>query len=290
VVLCNTGPYTVTLPVASSNTGKVYYIKNIDSDGDDIIVDGNASETIDAALTFILDPFKHAVRIVSDGTNWHVLEESGQIINTSSFNQFNCDGSIFTWSNVTNSTTGKIWMDRNLGAKQVATSSTDADSYGDSYQWGRAKDGHQCRTLQNTTTTLSKDNTPGHDKFYKSSSSTNFNWRSPSNIGLWQGINGINNPCPSGYRLPTETELNNERLTWTNQDYRGAFASVLKLPSAGFRDFDASNYIAYYDGAYWSSTVTSGNVRYLYFYVGTNSASIRNASPGFGFSVRCIKD
>ena len=44
-------------------------------------------------------------------------------------------------SEVTNSTTGAIWMDRNLGASQVATSSTDAASYGDLYQWGRAADG-----------------------------------------------------------------------------------------------------------------------------------------------------
>lgn len=39
--------------------------------------------------------------------------------------------------------TGLIWMDKNLGASQVATSSTDAASYGDLYQWGRAAEGHQ---------------------------------------------------------------------------------------------------------------------------------------------------
>jgi hypothetical protein len=32
------------------------------------------------------------------------------------------------------STTGKIWMDRNLGASEVANSTTDAASYGDLYQ------------------------------------------------------------------------------------------------------------------------------------------------------------
>ncbi|MCX8486231.1 MAG: hypothetical protein ORN53_03470, partial [Crocinitomicaceae bacterium] len=37
--------------------------------------------------------------------------------------------------------TAKVWMDRNLGASQVATSSNDAASYGDLYQWGRATDG-----------------------------------------------------------------------------------------------------------------------------------------------------
>jgi hypothetical protein len=32
-----------------------------------------------------------------------------------------------------------IWLDRNLGAKQVATSSTDTDAYGAYYQFGAAK-------------------------------------------------------------------------------------------------------------------------------------------------------
>jgi len=79
-------------------------------------------------------------------------------------------GSVFCASgptaivDVTNPTTGKIWMDRNLGATQVATSSTDAASYGDLYQWGRRSDGHQCRTSA-TTATLSSTDTPAHGNF-----------------------------------------------------------------------------------------------------------------------------
>jgi len=38
------------------------------------------------------------------------------------------------------SKTGRVWMDRNLGASQVATSSTDPLSLGDLYQWGRGTD------------------------------------------------------------------------------------------------------------------------------------------------------
>jgi hypothetical protein len=48
--------------------------------------------------------------------------------------------------------TGKVWLDRNLGARQVCTSSTDAACYGDLYQWGRAKDGHESRTSGTTET------------------------------------------------------------------------------------------------------------------------------------------
>jgi len=97
--------------------------------------------------------------------------------------------------------TGQVWMDRNLGASQVATSSMDANSYGDLYQWGRDTDGHQIRT-SGTNTTLSDTDTPGHGNFILVASSP-YNWRSTQNNDLWQGINGINNPCPSGYRLIT---------------------------------------------------------------------------------------
>ena len=279
VVLCNTGPYTVTLPAAGSNTGKVYYIKNIDAEGDDITIDGNASETIDGGLTFLLDPYKHAVRIVSDGASWHVLEEAGQLSNNNnSFTPINCNGTIFTWNNVTSST-GKVWMDRNLGAGQVATSMYDANAYGDLYQWGRAKDGHQCRTSP-TTTILSKDNTPGHGKFIIST-----NWRSPTNDNLWQGVNGINNPCPSGYRLPTMAEWNAESATWSNTGLDGAFASILKLTGGGHRRA--------YDGACGHCNSVGWNWSSVYNQrISLWGSDHDMNSPGIsaGRSVRCIMD
>jgi hypothetical protein len=43
------------------------------------------------------------------------------------------------------SRTGRIWMDKNLGAKQVATSPDDSLAFGFYYQWGRGSDGHQER-------------------------------------------------------------------------------------------------------------------------------------------------
>ena len=136
---------------------------------------------------------------------------------------------------VTNPTTGKTWMDRNLGASQVANSSTDTAAYGDLYQWGRGADGHQCRD-SGTTSTLSSTDQPGHGDFITISSSP-YDWRSSQNDNLWQGVNGLNNPCPSGYRLPTEAELDAERESWSSNNSAGAFASPLKLPVAGDRDY-----------------------------------------------------
>ena len=198
-----------------------------------------------------------------------------------------CNGTPTEVVDVTNPTTGKTWMDRNLGASQAATSSTDANSYGDLYQWGRAADGHQCRNSA-TTSTLSSTDDPGHGDFITSNSG-NYDWRSPQNDNLWQGVNGTNNPCPSGYRIPTEAELEAERGTWNSEDADGAFASPLKLPVAGFRYYSngSLNFVGT-RGAYWSSTVNGTDAYFLYFY--SSDAYMTYDGRAGGVSVRCLKD
>jgi uncharacterized protein (TIGR02145 family) len=200
---------------------------------------------------------------------------------------FGC-GSVTSVVDVTNPTTGKIWMDRNLGAAQVAASSTDTSSYGELYQWGRAADGHQCRTSA-TTSTLSSIDQPSHGNFIAAYNfQSPFDWRSPQNNNLWQGVNGVNNPCPSGYRIPTEAELDAERTSWSSNDAAGAFASPLKLPLAGWRDWGYGSLSALgAHGRYWSSTVSSTNSSILYYT--SSSASITAANRANGYSVRCIK-
>jgi uncharacterized protein (TIGR02145 family) len=281
VVLCNTGPYTVTLPAAASNAGKVYYIKNISSTNVTITLDGNASETIDGSTTYGLGLYKHAVRIICDGNNWHVLENSGSKLTTSTFTTTNCDASGMVITDVLNPTTGKIWMDRNLGASKVASSSTDANSYGELYQWGRLKDGHQCRA-SSTTATKSSTDIPGNATFITSAS----DWRSTQNDNLWQGVSGVNNPCPNGYRLPTQAEWVAEIASWSTQNTAGAFSSQLKLTLTGYRNLAGGLDNAGAIGNYWSSTVS-----------GTSAVSMQiNGGGTFGFdralalTVRCIKD
>jgi len=198
-----------------------------------------------------------------------------------------CNGAPTAIVDVTNPATGRIWMDRNLGATQVATSSTDANSYGDLYQWGRRSDSHQCRTSP-TTTVLSSTDQPSHGDFVLAYN-TPFDWRSPQNNNLWQGLNGFNNPCPSGYRLPTEAELNIERLSWGSNNAAGAFASPLKLPVAGLRVCNNGSLVAGgILGRYWSSTVSSADSRFLF--LDSNSAVMSYDNRAYGFSVRCIKD
>jgi uncharacterized protein (TIGR02145 family) len=184
---------------------------------------------------------------------------------------------------ITSPTSGKIWMDRNLGASRAATSSTDSLAYGDLFQWGRRSDGHQCRN-SNITSTLSSIDRPTNSNFILTSNSPN-DWRIPQNTNLWQGVNGINNPCPSGYRLPTNIELQSE-LSWNNS--AGAFASPLKLPVAGGRSNNGSLSGVGIGGLYWSSTIVSTASYALQFT--NNNVVITVLSRGYGFSVRCIKD
>jgi len=197
---------------------------------------------------------------------------------------------------VTNPVTGETWMDRNLGASRAAISSTDEQSYGSLFQWGRGADGHQCVhrytgdgvTTSETTSTRSSTDQPGHGDFITTSSSP-FDWRSPQEVDLWQGVNGVNNPCPSGYRLPTDAELDAERDSWSSNNTAGAFASPLKLPVAGFRSLsngslgDVGTY-----GYYLSSTVSGTNSRRLRF--DSSTALMGSNARAFGRSVRCLKE
>jgi hypothetical protein len=198
-----------------------------------------------------------------------------------------CNGYATKVVEVTNPTTGKTWMDRNLGASRVATSSTDSLAYGDLYQWGRGADGHQCRN-STITSTLSSTDQPGHGNFIITNSYP-WDWRMLQNDKLWQEGNGINNPCPTGYRLPTSTELEAERISWSQNNYLGAFGALLKLPVAGCRvSVDGSlSFVGSY-GYYWSST--KGTPTSILDF-GSGGASLDNfGGRAFGFSVRCIKD
>ncbi|MDI6402448.1 FISUMP domain-containing protein [Balneolaceae bacterium ANBcel3] len=181
--------------------------------------------------------------------------------------------------------TGRTWMDRNLGASRVATSKDDEKAYGDLYQWGRPSDGHQKRNSP-VTHLRSHSDQPNHGGFVSGLS----DWRSPKNDNLWQGMDGMNNPCPAGYRLPTDTEWEAERSSWSSNNAAGAFDSPLKLPMAGGRRsfnngslFDVGS-----SGYYWSSTVHESDAEFLVILPAFAYMSRYNRTRGC--SVRCIKD
>ncbi len=193
------------------------------------------------------------------------------------------------------SQTGRVWMDRNLGASRAATSSTDEQAYGDLYQWGRAADGHQRRN-SSTNTDLSYSDQPGHGSFILVSSNP-WDWRSPQNDNLWQGTEGMNNPCPQGFRIPTNEEWDAELQSWSSDNAAGAYASPLKLTMGGMRSSEdglIGNIGSI--GYYWSSTtgarnIINGTTAFLVvIFSDMAHRNILDRSRPDGFTVRCIKD
>jgi hypothetical protein len=111
-------------------------------------------------------------------------------------------------------------------------------------------------------------------------------WKTGSEI---EPVKTTNDPCPTGYRIPTETELNNERSSWTVNTSVGAINSPLKLPRAGYRHGSNGALLNVgTTGYYWSSTLGSTSARYLNF--NSNNAFMHNNPRAYGLSVRCIKD
>jgi hypothetical protein len=155
------------------------------------------------------------------------------------------------------------------------------------YQWGRGADGQQCRN-SDTISTLSSSDQPVHGDFILSQSFPN-DWLVNQNANLWQGINGVNNPCPSGYRIPTISELLDERATWSSSNISGAINSLLKLPIPGFHTYNSGSIdlINTY-GFYWSSSISGAQTSYLRIR-SADAISIGSIRAN-GYSVRCIKD
>lgn len=185
--------------------------------------------------------------------------------------------------------TGKIWLDRNLGAKNVATSYDDENGYGDYFQWGRDADGHQFID-SHSTSELSNNFLPKNNNFISSNEHNRFDWTITRNDNLWQGLNGINNPCPEGYRLPTFEEIAEETyLTGNVNNNTEAFDNFLHLPSSGIRTSDCGKVIHTQKfSCVWTSDVYEDNAMYF----GFNDQNFIKGVTGraTGFPIRCIKE
>ena len=194
---------------------------------------------------------------------------------------------------------GRIWLDRNLGASRVATASNDHQAYGSLFQWGRAGDGHQLMTHTGATTgtannanieTLSTSDTPGHANFIRNQS-VPYDWRTPGNDTLWQGVSGINNVCPAGFRLPTAAEFQT-LTTAAGINYNvPAYNSSLKLTLSGVHSYFFGNISNLGTGGwYWTSSVSETRASMVKFVTTPNAQTVFQEYRANGAAVRCIKD
>ena len=200
------------------------------------------------------------------------------------------NGTSVTYGTVSKTYSGvtKCWLDRNLGATQVATSTTDVPSKGHYFQLGRGDDGHQLLDSNITSTRIvfgiaSSDWVRGN---------TNpSNWLTVNNNTLWQGVNGINNPCPTGFRVPTKDELTAEISSWSPSGNTGAYNSTLKFPGTGFRRANESYYNIHWTTKVmlWSSTIGNSTTE-AWDWDGENNVWYSNAFRNQGYMVRCNKN
>lgn len=165
----------------------------------------------------------------------------------------------------------------------MATSTNDPAAAGDLYQWGRLTDGHEKRNSPVSATRSSTD-VPGNGNFI-----TGTDWRSTPNNNLWQGVNGANNPCPSGFRIPTQAEFLAEQALFSPANSAGAFASPLKLTQTGYRLYFSGVVQGPAGFGYYVTSTVSGNNQ-IFAVIGTTTNNFSVTVRGFGFAVRCIKD
>ncbi|MDE7355360.1 MAG: hypothetical protein K2N21_01115, partial [Rikenellaceae bacterium] len=150
-----------------------------------------------------------------------------------------------------------------------------------------------------------------HGKFYQWGINVAWNstGASPSGAtpsGSWSSTDASNwndQPCPNGYRLPTNTEfqnlINNTTRTsgggWKESDY-GYIALTLKtdnskkleFPAVGCRNASGTLVNAGIWGDYWSSTTQSADISYnLYFTSG--EVNVGQSNKQSAINVRCVR-
>ena len=206
--------------------------------------------------------------------------------------------------------TGKVWLDRNLGAERVCQSFHDEKCYGDYYQWGRSADGHEKMDSTTTSEQASDVKDVGHGMFILADRDQNYDWAyevdpdGSRRVHNWSMSDG-SGICPAGYRVAThdefEAELFDENSAEiqkgysekaTNNDDRrlNAWNSFLRLPAAGGRGATGfSPYDPGGTGVLWTGSATETKALDVYFH--EYSADMRTlGGRADGKPVRCLKD
>ena len=216
---------------------------------------------------------------------------------------------------------GTVWAPVNCGYKAptvIDGETTDKGfPYGKLYQWGR-KYGQgysvdydsESQIFNAPVSALVGQDASMADYFFVGSS----DWVETRDGAMWNSgtenapVKTINDPCPTGWRVPTYSELTiliNAKSSWTtNEGQKGYWFSGVSdieydapveedakvfFPAAGTRRYsDGSAIYRGNYGYYWSSRPGSNGAYGLYFY--SSYASMSYYDRANGYSVRCVQE
>lgn len=194
----------------------------------------------------------------------------------------------------TNPANFREFMCQNLGATAVDPFSAIAENHGAKYQWG-ANTGEAGRYYSQSDDQSNAGDISGWiTTTYKPD-------------GSWSDTGITNNPCPTGYRVPTKAQWeavsannNVERVGTPWTDSPANFASalyfrnpsnirILMLPVAGYRGTNNGKLFKRGDtGTYWASSEVTGTNSGYYINISSSRVYVGTNLRANGFSVRCI--
>ena len=218
-----------------------------------------------------------------------------------------------------------ITQQMNYKPNPNTAASTDATVYGDLYSWGRQTTGYEKRNSLTIAGPLSGANLDANGQItgvnavkFVTVSVSPVDWRSPQNNALWGLPKTVNDPCPDGWRVPTQTELGSivsggttaltmsagsatgtsgNKWTWSTSStagYKispdGGVTTTLFLPAAGYRNYGAGSIVETNSNSVYRSSGVSDVLSYT---ISLPSGSVNPAftsSRAAGVSVRCVKN
>jgi uncharacterized protein (TIGR02145 family) len=248
-------------------------------------------ETLKKDVTYTIEPFGDKVALKEGDDYLHFLTLPETLI----FDSKELEGVLIN---------GVKWATRNLASQ--GTFVEKQEDYGTLFQWGRKGDGHENRTSVTIAGPISTLDANGQvtgaaiGKFITNSTDP-YDWRSPQLNTLWNSgtetapVKTANDPCPTGWRLPTQTEQQSLLAAgseWDNLNGGRVFGTApnqIFLPAAGYRlRGDGGVYDTDRLGFYWSSSVYDVGAHVLPF--NDEDVNMGHDDRACGFSVRCVAE
>lgn len=229
-------------------------------------------------------------------------DESGSIL--WSWHVWLCNGFDADETAVSIQPSGKLFMDRNLGA---LSSAKDCRSYGLLYQWGRkdpfmgiSYDAPTEAMAYTSSLSVKSSNSfygkvvyaVGNPICYITSTS---DWMHNPDANLWSETKTDYDPCPYGWKVPSVEAFQDCEITVCSNPngiaLKGEDPEELWLPACGYRDKTSELVTSLTDSWYWTSS-SAGKFSKAVFadYSGKSTDLGKQTDRAMAFAVRCVKD